>query len=423
MEILSEQVLTLAHKNKQHTLGHINCPACIAEKSMLACSITADLTFQTAAALYMQIRSVAATPGAISARYIKPNTENDYSRRIKSISLFFENTRLADIHWYNMRAYQKARVAGEAPFIRYRRPQDAKPRKVGGVELPPKGKTPCPAKPQQVNQEMAFLKMLKIKAGCWTEEDEAYFEHLIEEESDAERALSPEQQQRWLDVCRSNPRWEMILWYSLVAFHTLMSTNELRGLQIGNVNMHHRMIRVPWPAAKNRFRHRDIPLEDPEAIWALERLIQRAHDLGARDPQHFLFPFKITRSKVAFPTRPMTESGIKKLWQEVREASGIEWFRPYDTRHTGATRFAESAVPTEIIVARMGHCSERMRKHYTHISEQAQRAWLQPQPVFQHAWGMRPQPQPVSYSPANHLHQSPIAANGYPYARKAFGTR
>ena len=66
---------------------------------------------------------------------------------------------------------------------------------------------------------------------------------------------------------------------------------------------------------------------------------------------------------------------LKKLWQEVRNASGIAWFRPYDTRHTGATRMAESGVPPEIIMRRLGHASDRMRQHYTHIFEQAQRMW------------------------------------------------
>ena len=74
----------------------------------------------------------------------------------------------------------------------------------------------------------------------------------------------------------------------------------------------------------------------------------------------------------------MTESGIKKLWEEVRHASGLTWFRPYDTRHTAATRLAESGVPVEVIMARMGHATDKMRQHYTHVTEQAQRAWLRP---------------------------------------------
>ena len=346
----------------QHTPGHVNCPACESVRHNLLCSISADLSFREATEKYMQLRSVAATPGAVSARYIRPRTEQDYKQKFVSTSLFFGEMKLGDIHWYHLKSYQAARTAGDPPFIRRRRPHE------------PAG--PCPAKPKQVNQELRLVKKLKSMAGCWTPQDNEYFEFLQEEESDVERALTPEQQQRWLDVCRSSQRFELILWWSICSFDLLTSTNELRGLQLGNIQMQHRLVRIPWPASKNRFRHRTIPIESPECLWAFERLIARAYDLGARDPQHYLFPFKITRSKTCYPDRPMTESGIKKLWEEVRVAADLRWFRPYDSRHTGATRLAEAGVPTEIIVARMGHATDKMRRHYTHITEQAQRAWL-----------------------------------------------
>lgn len=390
---------------KKHTPGHIDCPACLEIRAKLLCSISATLPFAEAAAHYLRLRSVASTPGAASARYISDHTETGYKRNLDSCSLFFGSMPLNEIHWYNMKAYQQARVAGVEPFHRYRRPQDAKPQKVNGAVIPAKGKTPCPAKPQQANQELRLVKKLKVMAGCWTPQDEEYFEYLQEEESDVERALSPEEQQRWLDVARTNPRWEFIYLWSVVSFDLLTSTNELRGLPLGNVNLNYQEVRIPWPCAKNRYRRRDIPVESGETLWALDRLIARAHDLGAKEPQHYLFPFKITRSKTSFPDKPMTVSGIKKLWQEVREASGLTWFRPYDTRHTGATRCAESGMPTPVIMARMGHCSLDMQKRYTHISEQAKRMWAR------HSQGMYQQnTQPGGYTPS--YRQAPNFARG-----------
>lgn len=353
-------------------------------RAALLCSISADTPFRQAAEQYLRLRSIASTPGAVSARYIRKNTEKDYERKLRAVSLFFGDSALGEIRWYNMRAYQEARLGGCDPFIRKRQPHHKEPR-------------PCPAKPKQVNQEMGLLKQLKMRAGCWTSEDQAYFEFLQEDESDEQRALTPEEQQRWLDTSRSNPRWSVILWWSTMAFDTLMSTNEIRGLRLGDVNLHHRLIRVPWPASKNRFRHREIPLENAEALWAIDQLLIRAHDLGSRDPQHYLFPFRISRSKISHPDRQMTESGIKKLWEEVRLASGLKWLRMYDSRHTGATRLAEAGVPTEIIVARMGHCSDKMRRHYTHVSSQAQRQWLrsmQPQYGPPPRFGPRPASSP-----------------------------
>lgn len=345
-------------------------------RAQLFHKLTADLSFADAADRYMRMRSVASTPGGAKARYIKPNTETAYCNNLNSAKLFFSGWRLIDIDWSDLRAYQEARLAGAEPFIRYRRPQDAKERRVGDTVLPPIGKRPCPVKPQQVNQETRLIKKLKVLSGCWTPDDQAYFEDLQEEESDVQRALEPDEQQHWINTAASSERWKMVLWWSIISFDLICSPGELRGQQIGNINFNHQMVRIPWPCAKNRFRHRDIPISSPDTLWAYERVMERAASLGARDPRHYLFPFRITRSNVSFPDRPMTDSGLKKLWQEVREGSGLTWFRMEDTRHTGATRLAESGVPAPVIMQRMGHSDLRMQQHYQQISDQAQRAWM-----------------------------------------------
>ncbi len=380
-----------------HTRGHVQCLACERFRAMNLRSLSQDLLFSDAAAIYLELRGAASASAFPSGRYIRESTGKDYATKLRSLELFFGSMRLADIRWYQMRAYQQARLTGAEPFLRYRRPQDARPKKMGAASLPPRGKTACAAKPQQVNQELRLLKKLKQLAGCWTEEDDAYYQALQQQESDVERALSPEHQQLWLDTCRSNPRWEPVYHWSLVSFDLLTSTNELRGLRIGDVNLGYRIVRVPWASAKNRFRHREIPVEDPTALWALDRLLARAWDLGARDPQHYLFPFRVTRKKEADPTRPMTSSGLKKLWQEVREASGLLHFRMYDTRHTGATRMAESGVPAPVIMARMGHSNLKMQQHYQHISERAQRAWLRHARQYPVTMPKPPQPAAGTY--------------------------
>jgi integrase len=168
-----------------------------------------------------------------------------------------------------------------------------------------------------------------------------------------------------------------------------MGTNEMRSLRIGDVNLVHGIVSVPSAGAKNPYRARTIPLITAEAKWATEQLLKRAHDLGATDPQHFLFPFRQrcnpkgrqARRGVEVPdfdpTRPMTVGGIKKLWDEVRKASGLTWFRPYDTRHTALTRWAESGMDIPMLLALAGHVSIRMLRHYVHISDGAKRRALE----------------------------------------------
>lgn len=378
----------------QHTLGHLHCPACEAARISVVQALNASLPFEEAARLFIRLRSIDSVPGAIAARYVRQNTSEAYERQTRSLSLFFKGMTMGEIRWWHMRAYQEARVAGCEPFVRYKKPQDAKPRRVNGEWLPPKGKTGAPVKAAQINQELGFLKRLKRLALCWTEEDDRYYQDLQEDENDVPRALSPQEQTNWIDISRQQERWMIVHWYSILAFESCASTNELRGLPIGDISLPQRSIHIPWPAAKNKHRRRDIAIESADALWALETLMARAYDLGAREPLHYLFPFRDHRFKW-YPERQAAQQFLKRPWEEVRAASGLKWFRPYDTRHTAITRLAENGVPIDIIMARAGHVQDRMRRHYTHITLQAQRRCLRPGPSSayfgpQPTWGQQP---------------------------------
>lgn len=322
-------------------------------------TITPEMTFEDAARLWMSLKAPVTADGRQLPGYIRSNTLQGYQSNIRSLNLFFDKMRLCDITLNHLARYQRLRVQGAAPFIRKRQPHKKEPQ-------------PCPAKPQQVNQELGLLIRILKKATLWDEERERLFEFLTEDIAEMQRALTPEEQRRWLDVARSHPRWNVVYWYSLVAFDTCMSTNELRGLRLGDINLLQRMVRVPRDAAKNAHRHRDIEIASRDALWALECLVHRAQELGATLPHHYLFPLKVTRALKSYPDQPMTVSGIKKLWEEVRIASGLTWFRQYDCRHTAISRLAEGGTPLLIIMKRAGHISAKMTEHYTHISDKIQ---------------------------------------------------
>lgn len=325
-------------------------------------NLTPEMPFRAAARVYCEMRVGYGSASVQAARLISRNTEKMHARFSISLGLFFADTPLTEIHLGHLRAYQLARVHGLEPFIRRRRPHEEP--------------APCACKPAQINQELCFLRAILRRAGAWTQEMDAYYEELREDEPEVARALSPEEQLRWLEIARSRPRWNLVYWYSLLAFDSAMSTNELRGLRIGDIDLVHRVVTVPWAVSKNRFRHRSIAIESAETLWAAEHLLARARGLGSRSPLEYVFPIRRARGQYD-PTQAMTGSGLKKLWEEVRVASDLRWFRPYDTRHTAITRLAEQGVPMEIIKARAGHVSALMSQHYTHISVSAQRLWLQ----------------------------------------------
>ncbi len=109
-----------------------------------------------------------------------------------------------------------------------------------------------------------------------------------------------------------------------------------------------------------------------EAVWAAHRLVERAQSLGCSSASHYLMPFRISPN-LWDPTQPMSNSGIRKPWNEVRKAADVPWLRIHDLRHTAITRMAEAGVPIPVILSMAGHISVRMQQHYTSVSEYAKR--------------------------------------------------
>jgi integrase len=154
-----------------------------------------------------------------------------------------------------------------------------------------------------------------------------------------------------------------------------------------DINLDTGIVTVPREGAKNKYRHRSIPL-DEQATEALKWLLKRAKSCGCKAPTHYLFPRRL--GKGAFlPAIPMTESGIVKPWREVCEMTGLTWLRRYDLRHTAITRMAENGMSLPMIMSMAGHTSLQMNQHYTHISAQAQMR------AMQKAQGMAAQNQPT----------------------------
>lgn len=145
----------------------------------------------------------------------------------------------------------------------------------------------------------------------------------------------------------------------------------MRGIRLGDINLYSRVLHIRREHAKNRHRIRTIPMHD-EAVWATNRLMERARALGAMSPHHHLMPFRVTPTSWDLD-QPMSNSGIRKPWDAVRQAACVPWLRIHDLRHTAITRMAEAGVPIPVILSMAGHISTRMQQHYTSVSEFAKR--------------------------------------------------
>lgn len=294
-------------------------------------------TFDEAAELWLKLRTFTSRNSARPTGYIAKRTLKDYGQYAKTISSRLGSVALSEINYDRIRQFQEDRS------------------QTAGAN--------------RINSELAVLKRIMKRGGAWTDELDKSYEPLLHEETDIPRAMTQEQQKNFLEVASSRLSWQVVYWYALLAINTTCSNCEMTGLRVGDINLFSHIVRVTTYHAKNAHRVREIPLSNDDAHWACAQLLDRARGLGAQEADHFLFPFRIVRNEFD-PTRPMTNSGIKKPFDEVRRAAGVPWLRFHDFRHTGVTRLAEAGTPIPVIMAIAGHISLRMMQHYTHISDQ-----------------------------------------------------
>lgn len=286
------------------------------------------------------------------ARYKAFRTVRDYKTKLKALIKFFGELKLEEIHLGHFRAYQKERLTnGDSTWA-----HEAGSRKV--------------------NAELGLVERFMRLSGTWTPELEKYYNRLIEDESEIPRELDPDEQEHFLATAESNPDWHIVWWYSLVALHTGFSSDELRTLRQGDVNIRHGIVAVNRRHGKNKWRRREIPIIDGRCLWAFERLLDRSAELVGRSPEMHLFPFRVSRNNFN-GAHHMSDTGIRKQFEAVRNAANLPWFPQNGWRHTAITRFAEAGIPIATIMARAGHCSPKMTAHYTHISMQAERMAMQ----------------------------------------------
>jgi len=303
------------------------------------------------------------------ARYQSSGTMRDHRTKIKALNKFFGPLKLNGIHVGQLREFQRMRHRNERDLWAH------------------------PAGPDKINQEVSLVLRVMRLADVPMSDIEKYYKVLAVEEREIPKALAPEEQDRFLIVAASRPEWAIVYWYSLLALHIAFSSDEIRTLRQGDINLAHQIIAVNRQAGKNKYRRREVPLTDSTATWALERLLDRSIELGGRSPEKYLFPAGAGRGHFNGDFH-MGPTGIRKQFDAVRDAADLSWFCQNSWRHTAISRMAEAGIPIATIMARAGHCSPKMTAHYTHISEQAERIAMQ-----RMSHGRRATPQPPERPP------------------------
>ena len=154
-----------------------------------------------------------------------------------------------------------------------------------------------------INMEVGVLRRVLKKYKLWSRLAEDY--RRLPEPTDIGRALSPEEELKLFQTASSRAEWSVVFWISLITANTTAGGIELRNVRLGDIDLKNQTLTVR--VGKNRFRTRILPLNQT-ALRAIERLLERAKDLGSTKPEHYLIPSRVS-GKEYDPTQPPSRWG------------------------------------------------------------------------------------------------------------------
>jgi integrase len=229
-----------------------------------------------------------------------------------------------------------------------------------------------------INLELRILISVLKEANLWAPIG-AHYKPLKERESDIGRALSVEELRR-LEIAAQNPAWLVAYNAEILAANTGLRGGEIKRLQLGDINLETRRLRIRRAGTKTDAGARLIELNQA-ATQAATRLYMRAQTLGASEPDDYLLPAELSRhTKKEDPLKggigfdvTRHQNSWRSAWRSLLKAGGLQGLRFHDLRHSFISFMAERGVPLPIVQSMVGHMSARMTRYYTHISSQAAR--------------------------------------------------
>ena len=277
--------------------------------------------------------------------YISPKTFHEYLVNIRTLSAFFEPMRLSDISPDQVRVYQRMRLA-----------------KCG---------------PHSINHETGVLQQMLKRVGRWGEFIGQY-QPLPLPKGMRGQILSDGHRVRLFECAKERSGWMAVYTAALISINTTASVGEILTLQLKDIDLQLAEIRINVEGSKNAYRHRPAALNE-DAMAAILLALDRAKDLGATEPHHYLYPFRARKGKHDTrenydPTRHQTT--LKTAWLALkRKAELPRNFRFEDLRHTAyTTLLQDSRIPPEVADSMAGHKpGSKARRFYSHIQRDAMR--------------------------------------------------
>jgi integrase len=333
-----------------HTRDHFECPACRqANKALLLTGADlAAMPFDDAKTAWCLLRRQSAG--------LRERTHEATLGYLNSMGVFFGRMRLCDITPGHVRAYQIARKRNTL--------------RIEGTDRHP---WPDPVGNSYINHEIATLGLMMKFASLW-HRIKPYYSPLPVPKWSPRDVLTVEQEEALFKHLPKKPEAALAYWVAAITNNTTASGMELRGLRLKHLFLTDVIaeIYIPEDSVKNDSRPRKIALNN-KARWAVGECLKRAIRLGATDPEHFLFPFRLKRN-VYDPTRQASPFFLRKSWAKLQAATGFVNLRPHDLRHQCITSMLENGVQPETVTAIAGHVGRKMLEYYSHHRKQVKYA-------------------------------------------------
>ena len=263
-------------------------------------------------------------------RFPKPKTMESYGLYLKSLLPFFGDMRLRQIDAASVLAYQTKRSHEAGPSL--------------------------------VNHEINVLSQILRLAVCWGPISDSY-KPLKERAWQKPKTLSAQEQKIIFSKAKEDPELEIAAIAFAIMRNTGVTGSELRQARLRDLDL---------DSDPPTFRAADysdsdamprlIPL-NAEAIEGFRRAVERAHRLGSRYREQFIFPHRVNR-RLWNPTRPASRSWLRMQTRQLREATGIRHLNSHVWRDQLCKEMLEQGVPIDNIVGVLGHVSENMIQAY-----------------------------------------------------------
>lgn len=344
---------------QQHTIGHVECPACEgAKRAMMYSAQYSEYLFPDAARVWLDTR-----------KQISANTRIHYESYIKSLSEFFGAMKLKDIRVENVLAYQTERQSKIRASVQHQAVNR------GRLQEESDGAS-------RINHEIScVLSPVLQQAGLWSEIQKFYQPLPLPPEIGI--ALTREEEDHLFKVGSSRPRWMVAYCCDLLTRNTTASPGEIRYLRVRDIDLEHDALHIE-KGVKNPFRVRTVPLIG-DARWAVERLLDRYHGMCKRyditpDADHYVLYHRASRvGAIPEPYQPMG-SWKKAHYAMRREAAKkfprLAQLRRYDLRHTACTDMLEDpSISYTTIEHMMGHrIGSKVKRKYDHLRDASLRS-------------------------------------------------